>query len=262
MWGTHIPVRQPEIRPGPPATLNEDRVGLRLQGKTEHRSINVVHCKEDKMGLRKFGGIFIVLFFLVIIDKQIADGQDDVSPKNTSVVASPATSSVRTILEVLNKAHASGSLEFTGACTSLDYPNFPEFPHVSTPSELPESPVDALRALFLNTPHIHISKDQKGIFRLTEHGVQEDVLRLKISRISFENERGGIYGANAALNFVLWSPDMKRYMESHNTRFPFEGGPISVLYGSKPVSISLPHIGGADLLPKISATENQDSLVI
>lgn len=106
---------------------------------------------------------------------------------------------------------------------------------------------------------MQIAQDSKGVIRMTERGVQADILDFKIHHISFDNEQGGIYNANAALNFVLWSPDLKHYMVDHKIEFPFEGGPISALYGSKPLAVELPHIHG--VLDNVSVGDAMDEIL-
>ncbi|MDR3411510.1 MAG: hypothetical protein P4L87_11305 [Formivibrio sp.] len=197
--------------------------------------------------------------FLAAFQEQEVCGQSTIQsyPKVSS--ASSNASSVQTILETLGNANISGSLEFTGHCNSLDYPDFPDFPRVRASANTGGDALVALRKSFASDPLMHVTQDTDGTIRMIERGVPADVLKFKVGHISFVNERGGIYNANAALNFLLWSPDMKNFMETHNIRLPFEGGPISALFGSKPTAVDPPHIYGD--LDNVSVADSLDRIL-
>jgi hypothetical protein len=161
------------------------------------------------------------------------------------------TSSLKPILEVLNKASLSGSLEFSGKCNSFNYPGFPEFPHLHAVSTHGASPLHTLRELFADNQAMRVSQEPNGTIRMIENGIPSDILNIHIKHISFDNTysgaNSGAYSANSALEFILKTPEVKQYLLIHNLKWPFNMTSTSILIPTSNFTIpsSVPHISGS-----------------
>jgi hypothetical protein len=154
-------------------------------------------------------------------------------------------SSLQPILEILDKAKLSGSLEFSGRCDLRDFPNFPQFRTPASSSALP--PVQTLREVFGHDPAMQTTQDRDGTIRMIESGVPTDLLNVRISHISFEGHgaaQSGAYTPNDALmRAILRAPEVVDFMKAHNIEWPFAAGAISGNGGQWPPE--LPHISGS-----------------
>jgi hypothetical protein len=145
------------------------------------------------------------------------------------------------MLEVLDKAKLSGSLEFSGRCELQDFPDFPQFRAAETSGG---SSPQALREILADDAAMRVMQNPEGTIRMIESGVPTDLLNIRISHISFENnENTGVYAPNAALRFILSAPEVVAFMKAHDIEWPFaiEGG--SGIAGAWPPEF--PHISGS-----------------
>jgi hypothetical protein len=122
--------------------------------------------------------------------------------------------------EILGKAGISGSLEYWGRCDF--HRPYPDFPALSRPSSDSGSPIEVLQRVFANDPKMRVIQDPNGMIRMSETDVPTDLLKVKISHVSFkETERLG--GPNNAMLLVLSTPEVKDYRKAHNIG-PFADG--------------------------------------
>ncbi|MGB8889361.1 MAG: hypothetical protein WCC87_21735 [Candidatus Korobacteraceae bacterium] len=156
-------------------------------------------------------------------------------------------SSLRPLLEVLNKAGVSGSLEFTGSCPSPvhTFSNFPEFPELRKAASSQGSVLKTVREMFADDPAMQVTQDPDGTVRMVERGVATDILNIWIEHIPFASgqppEPRPIYSANAAITHVLATPEVQRFMKSQDIQQL--GGIVSVACCTPP-SLTSPHVTG------------------
>jgi hypothetical protein len=171
--------------------------------------------------------------------------------------AGSAASSLLPILELLDKAKLSGSLEFSGSCETFSSPEFPRFPELNTNSTVGSSPLQTLREFFANDPAMHVTQDPDGTVRMTESGVPQDILNVKISHISFDGNGVGFYNPYAAMNFITWTPEVRLFMTSHHIGWPYSGNVANGIFGTVPTS--LPHLSGH--MDNITLSEAMDHVL-
>jgi hypothetical protein len=167
------------------------------------------------------------------------------SAKAASIPA-PKPSPLLPVLEVLNTSKLSGSLEFTGSCSNFSSSDFPEYSQLRAPLVSGASPLQTLRDIFASYPAMKITQDPDGIIRMTEKGVDKDILSVRIGHILFgEEDRGGLtYNANDALSEISSSPEVELFMKTHSIQKPSGFGVVSILGGGgKPFSW-MPHLEG------------------
>jgi hypothetical protein len=154
------------------------------------------------------------------------------------------------LLEVLNNAGVSGSLEFSGACNSFNGPDFPEFPQFDAPAKNTGSPLQTVHEMFARNPSMQVTQDPDGTIRINQRDVPTDTLNIKIARVSFESGRQPaqrpIYNANAALAHVFEAPEVKRFMKNHGIEGPWFGLFIGTLPPSEPPP-NVPYMSGGPL---------------
>ena len=96
------------------------------------------------------------------------------------------------LLQVLDNAGISASLEFSGSCNQM----------------------------FAENPTVRVTQDADGTIRIVQRDTPLDFLNVKVTRISFETGRPSalrpIYSGNAALFHVLSASEVNRFMEDHN----------------------------------------------
>ena len=142
------------------------------------------------------------------------------------------------LLEVLDKAGVSGSLEFSGTCDSFNSPDFPEF---RTPATSTGSPLETVREMFAHNPTMQITQDPGGMIRMVQRGVPTDFLDIQLAHIPFKTGRPPaqhpIYSANAALVHIWIAPEVTRFMKDHNMEKPAFGA-----NGALPPSIPPPNV--------------------
>ncbi len=185
--------------------------------------------------------IMVILGMLAAVSIGQEKDQNGVIKRPQKAPTSVSTeSSLRPILNILDRAKLSGSLEVSGSCDSFAYPGFPELPQLRTPVTSSDTPLHSLRKLFVNDSKMHVTQDSDGTIRMTESNVPRDFLNLKIDHISFASQ---VYSANAAVRYVLSSPEVELFMKSGGINFPFSGGVASGIIG--PGSPTSPHISGS-----------------
>jgi len=149
--------------------------------------------------------------------------------------------SLRPILDVLDKAKLSGSLEFSGSCNT---PGFAEFPQLRAPVTSGGSPLQTLREIFADDPAMRVTQHADGTIRMIEKNVPTDILNVRIGHILFGSDGSGVYSANSALELILSSPEINLYMKAHDINLPHENFRF-ISFESNAITIrDLPHIEG------------------
>ena len=171
------------------------------------------------------------------------------------------------IMSVLSKTHASGSLEYWGDC---QIGALPDFPRLKTNVQTRSSPLETLREIFADDPVIRINTDAKGRIRMVESDVPEDLLEVRIKKVSFAPEseppwefknavtgrRVGLYSPADALRHILSTPEVVNFRKAHSIGpFDFEQA------GGDAVETSAlsPHISGE--LTDVKLSEALDSVL-
>ena len=154
----------------------------------------------------------------------------------------PPVNPIQPVLNVLKEAKAPGSLEFFGKCESFVYPGFPDFPPMIADSPTIGLPVQRIRLIFSKDPSMQVMQAPDGSIEMMEDNIPQDILNIKISDIDFGGTNGsGVYSPNLAVQFVLYSPEVRKFVTLHSISFPFfGGGPISLILG--PPNPARPHI--------------------
>jgi hypothetical protein len=159
------------------------------------------------------------------------------------------------ILEVLDSAALSGSLEISGSC---DKGSFPHFPHLGKETSGP--PLQALGEIFSSSA-VSVTQDSNGNVRMIEPGLPVDFLNVRIHRINFKNDFGNdIFIANHALLLVLEAPEVKTYSRKHNINVVFSvevvNGPLVQSWppGSTRMSGTLENVTVREALDQILHT--------
>lgn len=194
----------------------------------------------------RFSTLAVALVFQISVS--VSMGQEaGISDAIHGTDGTPATvtteSSLLPILEILDKANLSGSVEFSGPCNSFVRPGFPEFPQASITATSDGSTLQNLRNLFANDKAMRVTQDSDGTIRMREPGVPRDILSVWIDQISFDTGGGGVFNANAALNFILSTPEVKLFMKSHDIKRPYDGNVLMGTIGPPPPTV--PHISGS-----------------
>ena len=135
------------------------------------------------------------------------------------------------LLEVLNTAGISASLEFSGSCNSLVGTDFPEFPQFNTAAAAKgATPLETVRQMFAGNTTVRVSQDADGTIRIVQRDTPLDFLNVKVARISFATAQSPVrpifYSGNDALVYILSAPEVNRFIEEHNIQklgFPIAG---------------------------------------
>jgi hypothetical protein len=148
------------------------------------------------------------------------------------------------LLEVLDRAKLSASLEFSGRCSLLDAQDFPDFPLFHLPVAATGSPLQTLRHMFTPDPAMQVTQSPSGVIRMIETGVPTDLLEVKIKHISFDVfPSGAVYQPNVALRVIPRAPEIVDFMAAHNIEWPFHGEAVSG--GGAAWPAQSPHISGS-----------------
>ncbi len=167
---------------------------------------------------------------------------------------SRAAASLQPILDVLDKAKLSGSLEFSGACDMGKFPNFPPLRTLATRSG--DSPLQILREMFADDPAMQVTQAPDGTIRMIEAGVPTDLPDLRIRHALFENGRYAMYNPNIALRFILRAPEVVAFMKDHDIGWPYTSEAAEPA-GQWPTE--LPHISGS--LDNVALSEALDHVL-
>ena len=142
------------------------------------------------------------------------------------------------IASVLNRAHASGSLVYSGRCEN-NGGTF-DLPSLRLPADRNTPPLRMLREMFADDPKMHVTQDANGKIRMVETDVPRDLLDLRIVQVSFSSGPHILNNGDEASLQIMATPDVKNYMTANNI------GPVvpdfRLFIG--PTSPNAPHISG------------------
>lgn len=149
----------------------------------------------------------------------------------------PALQVLHPVVEVLNKAKVSGSLELWGRC---DLGSFPGLPKLRVPATS-GSAANTLREIFENDPRMQVTQEPDGTVRMIEAGIPTDLLDVRISHISFPDFYA--YSPSNALHLILQAPEVVAFERSHDIQWAFAAEPPQGLHTAQ--STKLPHLTGS-----------------
>jgi hypothetical protein len=121
------------------------------------------------------------------------------------------------MLEVLDEAKLSGSLEFTGNCDG-EFP--PDLPPLRAIAGRGGSTLQSLREILRDDHAIRVEQDSTGNIRMVENAIPTDLLNIKIRHISFDGTyasgpESGVYTPNQALHVILQVPELAAFTKAH-----------------------------------------------
>ncbi len=163
--------------------------------------------------------------------------------------AQAAGGTLQPILEVLDNAKLSASLEFSGRCEPAYPPDLPQFHAAATSGD---TPLQVLREMFGADSAMRVTQDPDGTIRMKEIGTPTDLLNVRISHISFEGHGGrtaygptqnGVYTPNDALSTILLAPEVVGFMKTRGIETL--KGSSSVPGSAGPWPPQFPHISGS-----------------
>jgi hypothetical protein len=156
------------------------------------------------------------------------------------------------LLQVLDSANVSGSLEVSGACGSERYPQFPQLGQKTDDSVL-----TMLGEMLSSNRGVRVTQDSNKIVRIIGPDVPTDFLNVRISHITFEDyKHNGIFSANAAMWSVLAAPEVVAFFKNNDVEGPF---PFEFVSGSLEWPTNSPHISGS--LDNVSVEEVLDRIL-
>jgi hypothetical protein len=122
------------------------------------------------------------------------------------------------MLEVLEKAKLSGSLEFTGNCDGV-FP--PDLPPIRAIAGRGGSTLQTLREILRDDHAIRVELDVTGKIRMVENAIPTEILNVKIRHISFDGTytagpESGVYTPNQALDVILHVPELAVFIKAHD----------------------------------------------
>ena len=140
------------------------------------------------------------------------------------------------LLQVLDRAGLSGSVEISGVCDAKSLPPF---------SQLGQKGSDSIPTMLSEKlpsgRGFRVAQDPNGLIRVIEPNVASDFLKLRISHIAFEGSKHKpLFHANYAMWSVLSTPEVVAFIRSNDIFvLPF----AESVGGDLPPSNS-PHISG------------------
>lgn len=197
---------------------------------------------EQSWGNLSRGGVFMLCRMLVIAAFMNISMWScaQVGPNVNRRLVAP----LRPLLEALDRARVSGSLELSGHC---DAGRLPHFPHLRSLSASRGSVLQDVREMLADDPAMQVMQDPEGTIRMTDKGVSADLLNVKIAHVSFESNgvpsQSAAFSPNAALmHAILRAPEAATFLKAHGIILAFGEG---VTGGNAPRPVALPHIVGS-----------------
>lgn len=191
---------------------------------------------------RTFVSTFIASMIAVGAWGQDAGSNGHIQRSHEAPAAGSNLASLRAILDVLDKAKLSGTLEFSGHCESLDDRMFPDVPQLRSPKTNGGTPLQTLREMFADNPAMRVTQDADGTIRMIERGTPTDILNVKIGHVSFDSSMGGTYNANSILNAILASENLNRFMKLHAIKWPYDYEAGSAIFAAGSTPPPVPHV--------------------
>lgn len=150
---------------------------------------------------------------------------------------------LRPLLEALDRAGLSGSLELSGHC-GVGLPQ--DLPHMRAPTVSGGSALRLAREIFLDDPAMQVRQDPDGTIRMKENGTPTELLDVRINQVSFEKNgmplQYAVYSPGTALYYViLKAPEVVAFAKAHDIEIRFVG--TIGMNGQFPADA--PHISGS-----------------
>jgi hypothetical protein len=137
------------------------------------------------------------------------------SAQETTAGSPKLTSPLQPLLEALDGANASGSVEFSEHCDGGTHWTFPP---LRSPTNTGGSLLQVVREMFADDAAIQVNQNADGMIRIVENGARTDLLDIRISRVSFDSNGvpAGAFSPNTALRTILDTPEVVAFMEGHD----------------------------------------------
>jgi hypothetical protein len=165
------------------------------------------------------------------------------------------------VMGVLGKAHASGSLRYSGRCEAGPGKRF-DFPKLQSPQKVSDDPVAALREIFADDPQMRVTRDANGFIRMVEADVPRDLLDVRFKRIAFRDDEAHPpkdvrYVPRDAMWAILSRPEVSAFMRDHEIARRFD---IEDASGRRPIpSPAMPRL--SDSLDDVTLSEALDNVL-
>jgi hypothetical protein len=122
------------------------------------------------------------------------------------------------LLQVLDSANLSGSLQISGVCESKKLPKFPE-----VEEKKGDSTLTTLGEMLSSNSGLTVSQDSNGIIRIVGPDVPTDFLNVKIAHITFEGSKHtALLSPTHAMWTVLAAPEVVAFFKSHDIERPLQ----------------------------------------
>jgi hypothetical protein len=169
----------------------------------------------------------------------------------------PWGAELQPVLEVLNQAGLSGSIELSGRCDPAHPPGFPKF-HGAAMSR--GSSLQALRGIVADDFSMKVEQDPDGTIRMRETGVPQDMLNVRISHVSFETYgHKGIYTADSAVQIIMSTPEVVAFLKKHDILWRRWGAGSGIGGGIRNWPPGRPHLVGP--LDNVTVSEALDRVL-
>ena len=167
------------------------------------------------------------------------------SPAREAQAGSAKGALLQPMLEDLDKAKLSGSLEFTGNCDGVFPPGLPPLRTITGGGG---STLQSMREILRDDHAIRVEQDQTGKIRMVEKAIPTDLLNIKIRHISFDGTfmagpESGVYDSNQALYVILHVPELAAFIKAHDIEILATDSGIGGGGGQWPPDS--PHISGS-----------------
>jgi hypothetical protein len=169
----------------------------------------------------------------------------------------PWGAELQPILELLDQASLSASIELSGRCDPPHPPNFPEFHSAAIG---PGSTLQTLREIAADDPAMTIKQDPDGTIRMQENGTPQDILNVRISHVSFETYgHKGIYSADSAVQIIMSTPEVVAFLKEHDVLWRRWGAGGGIGGGIRNWPPGRPHLVGP--LDNVTVSEALDRVL-
>lgn len=113
------------------------------------------------------------------------------------------------LLQVLDDANLSGSLQISGVCESKRFPKFPEIGEKKSDSAL-----TTIGEMLSRNTGLTVSQDSNGIIRIVGPDVPTDFLKVRIRHIAFEDDKHNrIFSPNLAMVYLLETTEVRAFFK-------------------------------------------------
>ena len=179
------------------------------------------------------------------------------SAQETTASSPKIISPLQPLLNALDRANTSGSVEFAARCDGGTHWTFPT---LRSPTNTGGSLLQVVREMFADDSAMHVTQDAHGMVRMIENGVQPDLLDVRIRHIWFESKgvplQGDAFSPTTALTEILRSPEVAAFMKAHKMDLAIRGNGVVV---NQPFLDGSPHI--AESMTDLSLSQALDRVL-